>query len=325
MIQIIGTGSYLPEKILTNHDLEQMVETSDEWITRRTGIKERRIAGDNETTSDLGTAAARKALEMAKMKPEDIQLILVATSTADYKISACAPLIQTKLGCNKIPAFDINSVCTSYTTALMTGYSMLASGLYENCLIIGADVYSKILNWKDRNTCVIFGDGAGATIIKRDEKQKGVLSHLFGADGTGNHLIQIPVGGTALPQQFYEKYEEEEFYLHMTGKKVYEFTISVVPKSIKELIEKAGLSKDDLDWVILHQANVRIISSISSMLEIDFEKFVVTIDKTGNTSSASIPLALDTAVRDGRIKRGDKVMMVGFGGGLSWGGMILEW
>lgn len=325
MIQIIGTGSYLPEKVLTNHDLEQMVDTSDEWITRRTGIKERRIAADDETTSDLGTAAARKALEMANMKPEDVQLILLATSTSDYKISAGAPLIQAKLGCNKVPSFDINSVCTSFTTALLTAYSMLASGLYENCLVVGADVYSKILNWKDRNTCVIFGDGGGAALLKRDEKQKGILSHLFGADGTGNHLIQVPVGGCAKPQQFFDKYEEEELYLHMTGKKVYEFTISVVPKAINQLIENAGLTKDDIDWVILHQANVRIISSISAMLKIDFDKFIVTIDKTGNTSSASIPIALDTAVRDGRIKQGDKVMMVGFGGGLSWGGMILEW
>lgn len=325
MIKIIGTGSYLPKKIMTNLDLEKIVETSDEWISKRTGIKERRIAADDEATSDLAYLAAKKALEMAGMLPEEVELIIVGTSTADYSIPACAPIVQAKLGCGKIPAFDINSVCTSFTYSFLSAFSMVSSGLYNNCLIIGADIYSRILNWKDRNTCVIFGDGAGAMVIKKDINKKGLLSYIFGADGKDADLIKIPVGGSKNPGQDLSKYNYDDLFFQMDGKKVYEFTINVIPNVAEELIEKAGITKDDLDLIILHQANIRIIEAVSKQLDIPKEKFMINIDKYGNTSSGSIPIAIDEAVRGGKIKEGDKVMFIAFGGGLSWGGVIIEW
>ncbi|OHD08573.1 MAG: 3-oxoacyl-ACP synthase [Spirochaetes bacterium GWD1_27_9] len=325
MIKILGTGSYLPEKIMTNHDLAKIVDTSDEWISKRTGIKERRIASDNEATSDLAVKASEKALEMAGLKPQDIELIIVGTSTADYSIPACAPIVQAKLGCGKIPAFDINSVCTSFSYAFMSAYSILSTGFYNNCLIVGADTYSRILNWKDRNTCVIFGDGAGAAVIKKDPSKKGILSYIFGADGKDADLIRIPVGGSKYPGQDPSIYKYDDLYFQMEGKKVYEFTINVIPDVAERLVKQANLTSNDVDWIVLHQANYRIIEAVAKKLELPLDKFIVNIDKVGNTSSGSIPIALDEAVRSGKIKEGNKVMAIGFGGGLSWGGFIVEW
>jgi 3-oxoacyl-[acyl-carrier-protein] synthase III len=325
MVKVIGTGSYLPEKILTNDDLEKMVDTNNEWIIKRTGIKERRIADDSESTSDLAVKAGLKALESAGLTPQDIELIIVGTSTADYSIPACAPIVQAKLGCGKIPAFDINSVCTSFSYSFMVAYSLINSGLYNNCLLIGADTYSRILNWKDRSTCVIFADGAGAVILKKDVSKKGLLSYIYGADGKDANLIRIPVGGSKFPSHFPGDYKKEDFYFQMEGKKVYEFTINIIPELIGILLKKSSLSIGDIDRIILHQANIRIIEMVSKKLDIPIDKFVINIDRLGNTSSASIPIAIDEAVRDGRIKEGDKIMSIGFGGGLSWGGFILEW
>lgn len=325
MVKIIGTGSYLPEKIMTNYDLEKMVDTTDEWISKRTGIKERRIAADSEATSDLAFYAAKQALQMADLSPEDIDLLIAGTSTADYQIPACAPIVQAKLGCRKIPAFDINSVCTSFSYSFLTAYSMLASGLYENCLVIGADTYSRILNWKDRNSCVIFGDGAGAMVLKRDNSDKGILSYQFGADGSGAELIKIPVGGSKNPGRDSDKYPNEDLFFQMDGKKVYEFTINVIPDVAETLVKKANLTPSDIDWVVLHQANLRIIDMVSKKLEIPIEKFIVNIDRVGNTSSGSIPIVMDEGVRSGKIKTGDKVLSIGFGGGLSWGGLLVQW
>ena len=326
MIKVVGTGSYLPEKIMTNFDLEKIVKTSDDWITQRTGIKERRIASEKESTSDLGYKAAKNALEDAGMAADDLDLIIVGTSTPDYPIPAVAPIIQKKLGCTKhIFAFDVNSVCTSFTTAFLTAYGFISSGLFKNCLVIGADTYSRILNWKDRGTCVIFGDGAGAMILKKDESKKGILSHQYKADGKGANYIRIPAGGSKHPLRDAAKYDEEDLLFQMDGKKVYEFTILCVPEMAEDLIKDAGLVPEDVDWIVLHQANLRIIDAVAKRLGLPKDKFIVTIDKTGNTSSASIPIAIDGAVRDGKIKEGDKIMMVGFGGGLSWGGVIFQW
>ncbi|HOV13070.1 MAG TPA: beta-ketoacyl-ACP synthase III [Spirochaetota bacterium] len=325
MIKIVGTGSYLPEKIMSNFDLEKLVETSDEWISKRTGIKERRIASENESTSDLAFYAARQALQMANLLPENIELIIVGTSTADYPIPACAPIVQAKLGCGKIPAFDINSVCTSFSYSFLTAYSMVANGLYDNCLIIGADIYSRILNWKDRNTCVIFGDGAGAMIIKKDNSKKGILSYQFGADGNDAELIKIPVGGSKYPGHDLTDYLYGDLFFQMEGKKVYEFTINVIPEIAENLVKKANMKPTDVDWIVLHQANLRIIDTVAKRLELPLEKFIVNIERVGNTSSGSIPIAIDEAVRSNKIKSGDKVMFIGFGGGLSWGGLIVEW
>ena len=326
MVKAIGTGKYLPEKVLTNDDLEKMVDTNDEWIVKRTGIKERHIADSTEATSDLAHKASIKALEAADMSPEDVELIIVGTSTADYSIPACAPIVQAKLGCKKIPAFDINSVCTSFSYSFLTAYSLLASGFYDNCLLIGADMYSRILNWKDRGTCVIFADGAGAVVLKRDLTKKGMLSYIYGADGKDANLIKIPVGGSKFPGHFIENnYKTEDLYFQMEGKKVYEFTINIIPEIIDTLLKKASFKINDIDRIILHQANIRIIEMVSKKLDIPIDRFVINIDKYGNTSSASIPIALDEAVRDGRIKEGNKIMSIGFGGGLSWGGFIFEW
>lgn len=325
MIKVIGTGSYLPEKILTNKDLEKFVDTTDKWIKERTGISERRIASDEQMNSDLATEAAKRAIIDAGLTPEDIDLIIAGTCTADYTLPAMAPIIQKKLGCLKIPAFDINSVCTSFAYAFLTAASILNSGFYKNCLVIGSDIYSRILNWQDRATCCIFGDGAGAVVIKHDKNAKGILSHVYGADGEGSELIKIPVGGTKNPLHYDKDYKDEDKFFQMDGLDVYEFTIMTVPKVVEDLIEKSGLLKDDIDWIILHQANRRIIESVSKRTKIPLKKFIVNIEKVANTSSASIPIALDEAVKDGKIKREQKIMMIGFGGGLSWGGIIIEW
>jgi 3-oxoacyl-[acyl-carrier-protein] synthase-3 len=324
MIKIIGTGSYLPEKVMTNNDMEKIIDTSDKWIRERTGISERRIAAKDEQNSDMAVKAAKKAIKNAEVLEKDIDLIIAGTSTADYNIPALAPIIQYKLGCRKIPAFDINSVCSSFIYAFFTACGLLNSGFYKNCLVIGSDIYSRILNWNDRNTCCIFGDGAGAVVIKKQENNNGILSHIFGADGADAELIRIPVGGTKYP--IHKKdYKEEDYYFQMAGTDVFEFTITIIPRLAVDLIEKAKLVNKDIDWVILHQANKRIIESVSKRTKIPLEKFIINIDRVGNTSSASIPIALDEAVLSGKIKSNDKIMMIGFGGGLSWGGLIFEW
>lgn len=325
MFKIIGTGSYLPEKIMTNFDLEKIVDTTDAWIRERTGISERRIARKDETNSDLAVNAAKRALEAAGLKPQDIEILIVGTSTPDYTLPAVAPIIQHKLGCDNIPAFDINSVCSSFAYALITAAGFLSSGFYKNCLIIGSDVYSRILNWKDRTTCCIFGDGAGAVVLSKDDSKKGILSYNYGAKGEDAELIKIHVGGSNNPTHHEKNYSREDYFFQMNGLDVYEFTIMTVPAVVEDLIEKAGLQKDDVDWVVLHQANIRIIESVAKKTKIPLEKFIVNIQKVGNTSSASIPLALDEAVKQGKIKDGQKIIMVGFGGGLSWGGVLIEW
>jgi 3-oxoacyl-[acyl-carrier-protein] synthase-3 len=324
MIKIIGTGSYLPEKVLTNFDLEKMVDTSNTWIYERTGILERRIAADNELNSDMAVNAAKKAIKNAKISEKDIEIIIVGTSTPDYTLPAVAPIIQHKLGLNQIPAFDINSVCTSFVYAFITASGLLNSGFYNNCLVIGSDIYSRILNWKDRNTCCIFGDGAGAVIIKRDTSAKRILSYHFGANGEDAELIRIPVGGTKFPIHYDANYKKEDLYFQMAGTDVYEFTIHIIPQIAAHLINKANLTYNDVNWFILHQANRRIIESVSKRLKIPIDRFIINIEKVGNTSAASIPIALDEAIQNGKIKDRDKIMIIGFGGGLSWGGILLE-
>lgn len=325
MIKIIGTGSYLPDKILTNHELSKMVDTSDEWISKRTGIKERRIASNMEATSDLGAKAARIAIEKAGISLDDIDLIIVGTSTPDYPIPAVAPIIQRKLGCSKAFAFDLNSVCTSFAAAFINAYALLATGLYKTAVVIGADTYSRILNWKDRATCVLFGDGAGAFVIQRDSNKRGVLSHFYASDGNGADAIIIPSGGSRNPLSKVSEYKYEDLFFQMDGKRVYEFTIEKIPDTADLLIKKANIKANDLKWVALHQANMRIIDTVSKRLSIATDKFLVNIDKVGNTSSASIPIVIDEAVQKGLIREGDIILMLGFGGGLSWGGVVFEW
>ena len=325
MIKILGTGSYVPEKILTNFDLEKTLDTSDTWIVQRTGIHERRIAAPEESTVSLSVAAAKKALATAKVSPKDVDLLILTTSTADYQISSSAPIIANELGCGKIPAFDLNAVCAGFVYGFCVAAGLLESGMYKNCLLIGSDVYSRILNWEDRNSCILFGDGAGAILLKKENGAPNILAHDYSSDGSGSAYIRIPVGGSKIPYNSNENIAKEDLYFKMEGKKVYEFTIKEIPACVKRLIEKANIASSDLDAVIFHQANIRIIDAVAKDCEIPIEKFFINIQKYGNTSSASVPLALDEAVRKGKIKTGDKVMLLGFGGGLSWGGVILEW
>lgn len=325
MFKVIGTGSYLPEKVLTNFDLEKMVDTSNEWIVERTGIEERRIAADDELNSDMAVKAARRAIENAGLTPDDIDLIITGTCTSDYMLPAMAPVIQHKLGCRNVPAFDVNSVCTSFAYGFFTAAGLLNSGYYKNCLVIGSDIYSRILNWEDRTTCCIFGDGAGAVVIQADREARGILSYNFGAQGEDNEWIRVPVGGSKNPARSNSTYDPKDYHFQMAGLDVYEFTIWTVPTVVKDLLKKAEIVKEEVDWIILHQANRRIIESVSKRTKIPLEKFIINIEKVGNTSSASIPIALDEAVRDNKIKKNDKVMMIGFGGGLSWGGVLIEW
>lgn len=323
MFKIIGAGSYLPEKVLTNFDLERMVETSDKWIQERTGIKERRIAADNQNNSDMAYRAAKKALDSAGLTPQDIELIIIGTSTPDHQIPSMAPTIQHKLGCDHVPSFDLNSVCSSFAYGFLTASAMLGSGYYKNCLVIGSDIYSRILNWKDRNTCCIFGDGAGAVVLEADKNSRGVITHLFGANGEDADLISIPAGGSKSP--IVSNTDEKDKFFQMQGTYVYEFTITTIPEVIDKMLEKAEMSADEIDFFVLHQANRRIIESIAKRLKISLDKFIINIDKYGNTSSASLPISLDELIRSEKIKRTDTIMMIGFGGGLSWGGIIFEY
>ena len=249
----------------------------------------------------------------------------MGTSTPDYTLPAMAPIVQHKLGSNLIPAFDLNSVCSSFAYAFITGAGLLTSGYYKNCMIIGSDVYSRILNWEDRTTCCIFGDGAGAVFIERDPTAKGILSYNYGAKGEDAELIKIPVGGTKHPIRDDKKYHKKDYFFQMAGTDVYEFTITTIPEVAMDLLKKASLNIDQIDWIILHQANRRIIESVAKKINVPLEKFIINIDRFGNTSSASIPIALDEGVEHGKIRRKDKVMFIGFGGGLSWGGVIVEW
>jgi 3-oxoacyl-[acyl-carrier-protein] synthase-3 len=325
MIKILGTGSYVPEKVITNFDLEKTLDTSHEWIVKRTGIHERHVVAPGESTVSCSVEAAKKALAAAGVSPEDVDLLILTTSTADYQISSSAPIVAYELGCGKIPAFDLNAVCAGFVYGFSVAAGFLESGMYKNCLLIGADVYSRILNWEDRNSCVLFGDGAGAVLLKKEDSPSNVLAYDYCTDGSGSAHIRIPVGGSKMPYHSTENLIKEDLYFQMDGKKVYEFTIKEIPACVKRLVEKANITSADLDAIILHQANIRIIDAVAKDCGIDRDKFFVNINKYGNTSSASVPLALDEAVREGKIKSGDKVMMLGFGGGLSWGGIILQW
>ncbi|MCG8568990.1 MAG: ketoacyl-ACP synthase III [Spirochaetes bacterium] len=325
MFKVIGTGSYLPEKIMTNQELEKIVDTNDKWIRERTGISERRVASEEQSNSDLAVVAGQRAIENAGLTPKDIDIIIMGTSTPDYTLPACAPIVQHKLGCDLIPAFDVNSVCTSFAYAFFVATGFLTSDYYRNCLVIGSDVYSRILNWQDRTTCCIFGDGAGAFVVQRNSDRKGLLAYQFGSIGEDADLIRIPVGGSKYPTHAEMQYEKEDYFFQMAGLDVYEFTITRIPKAVGEILDDAKLTRDDIDWIVLHQANRRIIESVAKKTKIPLDKFIVNIEKVGNMSSASIPVAVDHARSAGKIKPGDKIMMVGFGGGLSWGGVLFEW
>jgi 3-oxoacyl-[acyl-carrier-protein] synthase III len=304
---ILGIGSYVPEKVLTNLELENIVDTSDEWIRTRTGIEERRIASDDIDTSDMAYHAAEKALKDANISAEDLDLILVATVTPDSPFPSVACLIQDKLGARKAAAMDVSAACAGFMYGMITAKQFIEMGTYKNILVIGSEKLSKILDWEDRNTAVLFGDGAGAAVLGPVSEGKGILSFELGSDGSGaKHLYQ------------------DEF-VQMNGREVFKFAVRQMGESSLNVIEKAGLTKEDVDFLVPHQANIRIMEASRQRLELPEEKMSYTVKKYGNTSSSSIPMALVEEVENGKIKDGDLVVLVGFGGGLTWGAVALRW
>lgn len=314
--RITGWGKYLPEKVLTNKELEQLVNTTEAWILARTGIKERRIAAADETASSMAVHAARQALKVAKLSPDSIDLVITATCTPDLIFPASAALVQHELGAKKAAAFDLNAACSGFIYALATASQFITSGTYNNILVLGSEVYSRILDWQDRSTCILFGDGAGAVVVQAADSPPGSLGFVLGNDGSGVDLIYTPGPcGT----------DKAPYYLKMNGSEVFKFAVNIMCLATRQVAKSAGLKLTDIELIIPHQANTRIIKAAAKFLEIPANKFFVNVDKYGNTSAASVPIALCEAVEEGRLKNGDHVVLVGFGGGLSWAAMLLEW
>lgn len=314
--RIAGTGSYLPEKALSNTDLEKMVDTSDQWIRERTGIIKRHIAADNETTTDLAYNAAVNAIDAAGLSNQDIDLIIVATTTPTKIFPSTASLVQQKLGIHGCPAFDIQAVCTGFVYGLTVADKFIKSGSAKNVLVIGAETFSRIIDWTDRNTCVLFGDGAGAVVLQASETP-GILSTHIHCDGSFNELLHVPTGPGSVVTG-------DAAYVDMQGNEVFKIAVKTLSLIADETLEANQLEKHDIDWLVPHQANIRIIAATARKLSMSMDKVVVTVDEHGNTSAASIPLALDTAVRDGRIQRGEKLLLEAFGGGFTWGSALIQ-
>ena len=321
---IISTGAYLPSRVLTNKDLEHMVETTDEWILSRTGIRERRIAADGEFTSDMGAKAAQQALELGGINPQDIDLIIVATCTADTVFPSTACYIQNMIGATRAAAFDVQAACSGFLYALVTADQFIAAGAYKTVMVIGAEKLSSIVNWKDRNTCVLFGDGAGAVILRHREGSRGLLAFDLGADGAQTDVLSIPAGGCRIPITP-EVIDQRLQYLQMAGKEVFKYAVTAMNRSAEECLEKAGVKPDQVRWFIPHQANFRIVDAVAARMNVGMEHFVMNLDRYGNTSSACMPIALHETAMAGKLNRGDLVLMVSFGGGLTWASTVLEW
>lgn len=323
--QIAGLGMYVPDRVLTNRDLEKMVETTDEWIVERTGIRERRIAGPGEATSDLAYPAALEALSVAGLTPADLDLILVATCTGDMgTLPATASLLQDRLGAKAAAAFDVAAVCSGFVYALDVATQYIQTGRYENILVVGAEVMSKIINWEDRGTCILFGDGAGAAVVKSGSVEEGILGSVLGSDGSGACLLNIPAGGSRLPLTP-DLIDAKQNTLLMKGKEVYRFAVEIMGEAAVQALDSVGLVPADVDLFIPHQANIRIIQAAAKRLELPMDKVFVNVDRYGNTSAASVPIALYEAWKSGRIQPGNVVVTVGFGAGLTWGANVIKW
>ena len=322
---IAGTGSYLPEKILTNAELESLVDTSDDWITSRTGIKERRIAAEGEFTSHMATKAAEKALEQTGIEATDLQLIIVATITPDTLTPATACYVQQNLGCLQAVAFDISAACSGFIYAMKIAKRLISDGAFENALIIGAEKLSSFVNWEDRNTCILFGDGAGAAILRRSGEGEGnIISTDIGTDGRQTHLLNIPGGGSACPITI-ENADQRLASLAMLGKEVFKHAVTRMKQSAETVLERAGIAAEDVKLVVPHQANLRIIDAIADRLTAPKDRVFTNLQKYGNTSAAAVAIALDEAHRTGRFERGDKIVLVVFGAGLTWAAAAIEW
>ena len=323
-VGVLGLGAYVPAGILSNADFERMVQTSDEWIRTRTGIAERHVVSAGEVTSDLAAEAGRRALASAGMHPSELELIVLATATPDSPVPATVCHVQRKLGAVRATGFDLAAGCTGFVVSLMTAHDLVGSGRFRNALVIGAEVMTSMTDYTARETCVLLGDGAGAMVIAAGGDGPTLIDHLSGMDGHGAGLIEVVSGGSRRPA-CKESVERGEHYLRMRGREVFRFAVSKVPSLVREILARNGLTPDDVDLVVPHQANLRILESIAADLGIGLERFAVNIDRFGNTSSASIPIALEEASRAGRLARGDRVLLVAFGAGLTWGASLLSW
>lgn len=324
--QILGTGSYLPKRVLTNQDLEALVETSDEWITERTGIKERHLAAKDEFTTDLALHAAQKALEAAQITAQDLDAILFATVTPDQVMPSAACMLQAKLKCRDVMAVDMSAACSGYIYGVSTADQYIRTGSFKNVLVIGAEVLSSIINYKDRGTCILFGDGAGAVVVGRAQENSPsqILAFHLAADGSLGDSLTLPAGGSKRPATM-ETVKEGLHYVQMNGREIFKSAVRAMAKSSQKVLDQAQIKASDVKWMIPHQANIRIIESVGSQLGISMDRVITNIAQTGNTSSASIPIAFDGAVRDGRIQRGDLVLQTAFGGGLTYGALLLKY
>lgn len=323
-VGVLGTGRYTPERVLTNQDLEKMVDTNDEWIRTRTGMRERRIARPDEAASDLSLPAAQNALRNAGISAADLDLIIIATVTPDMSFPSTACILQEKLGAKKAAAYDLSAACTGFIYGLANASNFIALGTYKYALIVGTEVLSKITDYTDRNTCVLFGDGAGAVVIGAVPEGRGFKSFELGADGAGGELLKLSAGGSRCPSSP-ESIEQKLHYLYMAGAEVFKFAVRIMGSAAEEALRKAGLGKEDIDLLIPHQANIRIIQSALNRLNLPEEKCMINLDRYGNVGAASIPMALAEAAETGRLKEGDRIVMVGFGAGLTWGASVLVW
>jgi len=323
-VEIAGLGSYVPRKILTNEDLQNLVETSDEWITQRTGIKQRRLVADEEATSDLATAAAREALRAAELSPSDLQMILVATCTPDHLFPATGCLVQAALGAHNAMACDLEAACSGFVYAFVHAAAMIDVGALENALIIGAESLSRFTDYTDRRSCILFGDGAGAAVLKRRQQGRGVLYAELGADGSDPSILVIPAGGSRLPASE-QTVEDRLHYMKLKGREVFRWAVNKLTELMLNIPERTGVSLDEIKVIIPHQSNVRIIKSACERAGVPLEKAYMNIERFGNTSAASIPVAMDEALRRGVLRRGDIVLLLAFGGGVTWASLLFEY
>ncbi|HIG33945.1 MAG TPA: ketoacyl-ACP synthase III [Candidatus Poseidoniales archaeon] len=323
-VGIVGLGSYVPPRVMTNEDWAGLIETSDEWITTKTGIKERRIADPETCTSDLAVLACQQAIEDAGLTPDDIDMLILATSSPDVPLSSTAGITQHKLGCSRTAAFDINAVCAGWVHALDVGSRYAGTPDYENVLVVGAEVYSRILNWEDRGTCVLFGDGAGAAVLSEVEDGRGILGSWMMSDGSGSGVIEIPAGGVRTPITS-SGFAEGDQYFQMDGRAVWRFAIEAFPQAVRGVLDRIGRDLSEVDLIIPHQANLRIVEAGMENLGLPMEKTFTNLQRYGNTAGASVPIALREAFDDGVLSRGDLVVTAAFGGGLAWGANAFIW
>lgn len=321
---VAGTGSYLPEKVLTNADLEKMVETSDEWIFTRTGIRERRMAAAGQTTSDMAAEAARRALEAASLKPEDVTLIITATITPDHFFPSTSCLIQKKIGASNAGGFDLSAACAGFVYATIMGARLIEADPRQTVLVIGAETLTRITDFTDRGSCILFGDGAGAAVLRASDAGNGILASEYGVDGSGSDFMKVPAGGSAMPASA-DTVAKRLHYMQINGRETFRFAVVKMADLVEAALRDSGLTMNDVALIVPHQVNSRILQAAAERLNIGMDKLYCNIDRFGNTSAASVPIALDEAVRTGRIKRGDNIVLVAFGGGLSWSSAVIRW